>query len=203
MNKYDSALFGDERFPQRSPADGDGEARPARAGDDDIVVVDWSQYGLAAEVAPPPAEAAAKPAESVAEPGDEPTGPDKAAPAAARRRLLGDDAKRILVSAISRGYTRREAAAFVGCHPRTIARERKRDPEFASALAKAVRLLGCEAKDMIAKSARTNWRAAAFLLKHMLVLEDRAERNAEKARQEKRRRKLAKLSPGPWRSLEK
>ncbi len=84
----------------------------------------------------------------------------------------------------------------MGCHPRTIQRERRRDLEFHAALVKAEHLAGCEANDVVVQAARNNWRAAAFLLKHMLVLEDRAA-EAQKLSDRKKRR----LSRRPPRSL--
>ena len=83
-----------------------------------------------------------------------------------QRNILNADKRKIILAVIARGCSRRMAAGFVGCVPRTITRTANRDPEFAAALVRA------ENAARIAFTSRINaaaaepryWRAAAWWL---------------------------------------
>lgn len=71
-----------------------------------------------------------------------------------------------ILAIVSLGGTRGMAARFVGCTPRTIRNEARRDPEFAAALAKAADAPELSYLQSIRKAAQETryWRAAAWAL---------------------------------------
>jgi hypothetical protein len=103
-----------------------------------------------------------------------------------RPRKLDEVSKSILTRMLSRGFTVTEAAAFVGCNRTTVVREAKRDPVFGAEVKRAKDRAACEPKDVVVGAAKTNWRAAAWLINYIettrlveaKALEKRRERKA-------------------------
>ena len=89
------------------------------------------------------------------------------------QRALDAAAKQFIVKLIARGYALVDTARLIERHPRTLRRERKRDPAFDAALQRAQAVASCEPKEVVVQAAKTNWRAAAFLMRHHLALADR------------------------------
>ena len=56
---------------------------------------------------------------------------------AGRPRFLDDEKQKQVCEIISLGATQQDAADYLGCDVSTITKERRRNPEFAEALAKA------------------------------------------------------------------
>jgi len=87
-----------------------------------------------------------------------------------RKPFLTDALKRDVVTILAVGCTRRAAAAYVGCTPRTIRNTAARDPEFAEQLRAA------EGRQELTYLTRIHeaaikpqyWRAAAWFLEHRL-----------------------------------
>ena len=72
--------------------------------------------------------------------------------------------KERICTLISVGISRRQAAAYVGCHHATITRSARRDAEFAAALWEAEAYSEVEPLSRIVNAGKRSWRAAAWLL---------------------------------------
>jgi len=68
---------------------------------------------------------------------------------------------------LSLGVSRRQAAAYVSSSPSTIAREMKRDPQFAHTIRRCGQLAQLEPLLKIVESAKSDWRAAAWLTNYL------------------------------------
>lgn len=83
-----------------------------------------------------------------------------------RPRVL-DTAKKARVCAyLESGLSRRQAAAQVGCHYKSVAREIRRDPVFAEEVDFAERKGTVQPLLRIIKASQHSWRAAAWLMKN-------------------------------------
>ena len=98
-----------------------------------------------------------------------------------RPRALDAAAKSFICKLVARGAAIADAAALIDVARSTIGRERRRDPDFHTDLrhAKATARLGPQ--EVVTEAAKTNWRAAAFLMKHSLLLEQQLERARREA----------------------
>ena len=82
-----------------------------------------------------------------------------------RERTALDAAKKERIcTLLSVGVSRRQAAAYVGCHHATITRSARRDAEFAAGLREAEAYSEVEPLSRIVNAGKRSWRAAAWLL---------------------------------------
>ena len=112
-----------------------------------------------------------------------------------RPRALDDASKRFVCKLVARGAAVADAAALIDVSRKTIDNERRRDPDFHADLRRALAVARAEPREVVVEAAKTNWRAAAFLMKHMLMLEERRqpprEGSASTSRSRKAKMKLA------------
>lgn len=85
---------------------------------------------------------------------------------AGRPPVLDERKRRVVLTLLANGSSRRVAANYVGCSPSTISKTIARDSEFAAAVAAAEQNIEIESLREIRRAAkeRGNWRAAAWLL---------------------------------------
>lgn len=83
-----------------------------------------------------------------------------------RPRTLNDAKKARVCAYLESGLSRRQAAAQVGCHYLTVAREIERDPTFAEEVDFAERKGTVQPLLRIIKASQSSWRAAAWLMQH-------------------------------------
>lgn len=92
------------------------------------------------------------------------------------------------------GFSRRQAAAYLGISPTAITNAATRDPELAMELARAEQLADLQPELTLMAKSRKNWRAAAWYLEHKrkhprpLSREEKEEKHQERI--EARRRKM-------------
>jgi hypothetical protein len=87
------------------------------------------------------------------------------------RRPVLDNVKQDQICALlAIGFSRQEAARYVGCARSTIHRTAKRDPKFADKIRQAAynNEIGCVGKIQKAADKAQNWRAAAWLLERTI-----------------------------------
>lgn len=86
-----------------------------------------------------------------------------------RPPILNQDKRRQIVAILAVGGTRRLAASYVGCTPRTIRNTAARLPEFAEALRQAEMSTEVGYLDNILKASKDPkyWRAGAWALEHL------------------------------------
>ena len=85
-----------------------------------------------------------------------------------------DDVKRTEICAlVTAGMSLAKIANYVGCHPKTIRRERKSNPEFNQRIRSAQMAADLKPLETMRHAASTHWRAAAWLL-------EREDRNRER-----------------------
>lgn len=83
-----------------------------------------------------------------------------------RRHVLTNTKRKMIISLVANGSSRRVAAQYVGCAPSTITRTVRRIPEFAEELVRAEQLNEITLLRNIKNAAQNPryWRAAAWLL---------------------------------------
>lgn len=81
-----------------------------------------------------------------------------------RPRILNDDLINKLFMLVSVGFSRRQAAAYLGISPSAISNMASRQPEFAEELRRAEELNLLQSEMTLMAAARKNWRAAAWYL---------------------------------------
>jgi hypothetical protein len=84
-----------------------------------------------------------------------------------RPRTLTQERRREFLSLIASGLGMELAARHVGCSPRTIRREMKRDPDFAFDLEFSEKKAPLNPMKALYEIAQENWRAAAWLLERL------------------------------------
>ena len=84
-----------------------------------------------------------------------------------RPRAVDNDMQTRIVSLMSAGLSLRQVAAKVGVHHTTIMDAMRRDREFAEQVSEARTEGVSQPLAVVIKAARTNWRAAAWLAKHL------------------------------------
>jgi hypothetical protein len=87
-----------------------------------------------------------------------------------RRPVLDNVKQGQIIALLAMGFSRREAANYVGCARCTILRTAKRDPKFAENIRQAAykNEIGCVGKIQKAADKEQNWRAAAWLLERTI-----------------------------------
>ena len=85
-------------------------------------------------------------------------------PSNGRPRALDVESKRSIAMLIVEGYSLEEAAAYMACDRKTIYNERRRDEHFDFSLRRAYSMRNMEPLNTIRCAAKTNWRAAAWLV---------------------------------------
>jgi len=90
-------------------------------------------------------------------------------PKVGRPPVLDDAKRREILAILSVGCSRRSAAQYVGCSPKTIQNTAERDPEFAQRLQHAGQASEIEFLRSIKKAAKKEqyWRAAAWALERL------------------------------------
>ena len=83
-----------------------------------------------------------------------------------RVRVMTSEARRAICCYLQAGLSRRQAAAFVGCHHTAITKAAQRDAQFAAELEQAERQSEALPMLRVVKASRKSWRAAAWLVKH-------------------------------------
>ena len=102
-------------------------------------------------------------AEEVEEPGEARSVPGVAS---GRVRVMTGEVRRQVCCYLQAGLSRRQAAAFVGCHHTAITKAAQRDEQFAAELEQAERISEALPLMRVVKASRKSWRAAAWLAKH-------------------------------------
>ena len=100
-----------------------------------------------------------------------------------RPRKVDATIKELIPRLLSRGYTLKEAAAFAGCHEKTIRRARRSDPDFDEQIHRAGEVTGSELKEVVEQAGFQSWRAAAWMLKHQQQRADRDRKLRELVRE--------------------
>ena len=85
-----------------------------------------------------------------------------------RPRSLDETKQREILALISAGCGIETVARYVGCSPRTVYRETRRNKEFWDRFRKAELASSLNALKTIQNAATTNWRAATWLLERQL-----------------------------------
>jgi len=103
-----------------------------------------------------------------------------------RPRVLDAIKKAKIVSYFEMGLSQRQAAGMIGVDPRTIANERKRDPDFDDECLYANRRGACRPLLQVIQASQHSWRAAAWLIRNNkpcpeVRREDQEERDRETA----------------------
>ena len=80
--------------------------------------------------------------------------------------VLTEEVRKQICHYLQAGLSRRQAAAFIGCHNSAITKAARRDPRFAEELEQAERISEALPMLRIVKASRKSWRAAAWLVKH-------------------------------------
>src|SRR5262245_30409408 len=81
-----------------------------------------------------------------------------------RRRILNDAKCQEVCSLVTAGCGIEDAARHVGCVPKTIFREARRNPDFGKSLKEAQTAAELTPLNAMRDAAKQNWRAAAWLL---------------------------------------
>src|SRR5690349_15842720 len=84
-----------------------------------------------------------------------------------RPRFLDDAKRRDVIALLSQGTTIQTAAAYIGCSPRTLHRELIRDKQFHDQVRTACASCQLTPLHSLSNAARTNWRAAAWMLERI------------------------------------
>jgi hypothetical protein len=84
--------------------------------------------------------------------------------ASGRPRSLDDAKRREIAALLTAGYPIHAAAEYVGCSPRTIKREIRRNSEFAERVRRAETAGQLEPLSTVRNAAKSDWRAAAWYL---------------------------------------
>lgn len=79
---------------------------------------------------------------------------------------LDERAKELVCKMISIGISQRQTAAIVGCTSSAISHAARRDKKFSDQIRRAARISEVAPLMTIVESARTSWRAAAWLMKN-------------------------------------
>jgi hypothetical protein len=85
-----------------------------------------------------------------------------------RQAVLDETARREVLALLSAGISRRNAAYYVGCAPKTIPNTMRRDPEFARQVRRAETHWELGLVHAIRVAGRQSWRANAWLLERVL-----------------------------------
>jgi hypothetical protein len=84
------------------------------------------------------------------------------------RKTVLDDAKRGEIRGLlASGISLRQAARCVGCDPHTIRREMQRNDAFREEIERSKKLLNTAPFSALMEAAKTNWRAAAWVLERL------------------------------------
>jgi hypothetical protein len=81
-----------------------------------------------------------------------------------RPKVLTPEMIEKLYMLLSVGFSRRQAAAYLGISPGTICTAAGKNPEFAAELRRAEELTALQSEMTLMAAARQNWRAAAWYL---------------------------------------
>jgi hypothetical protein len=84
-----------------------------------------------------------------------------------RPRALDEAKKREICALVAAGSTVSRASRYVGCVHKTVVNEARRDREFAEKLRRAEWQAEMDPLAALKGKAKTNWRAAAFLLNRL------------------------------------
>jgi hypothetical protein len=84
-----------------------------------------------------------------------------------RPPVLDDLGRARICALVSIGISLRSAARMVGCHPKTIRREARRNPDFGNELRKSQSQAQVGPIKTMREAAATNWRAAAWWLERL------------------------------------
>jgi hypothetical protein len=105
---------------------------------------------------------------SFSPPGSPPAGAPPAATTGTKKlgrpRALDDAKKREICALIAAGVRVARASRYVGCCEHTVQNEARRDRDFAEKLERAEAQAELEPLSSLRHKAKTNWRAAAYLL---------------------------------------
>ena len=119
-----------------------------------------------------------------------------------RSRVMTRDVRWQICCYLQAGMSRRQAAAFVGCHHTAITRAAQRDAQFAAELEQSERISEALPMLRIVKASRKSWRAAAWLVKNnkphgWLRREHQEERDREDAESVVRTERLMREADAP------
>lgn len=92
-----------------------------------------------------------------------------------RPRVLDDVKKREICALVTAGMSLAKVARYVGCHPKTIARERQACAEFDERMRRADMAAELSPLEAMRRASATHWRAAAWML-------ERGDRRADRRR---------------------
>jgi hypothetical protein len=84
-----------------------------------------------------------------------------------RPRVLDAFTRGRICELLGSGMSQRQVAAYVDCSRATLQREMKRNLEFAASIDQCMQLAELQPLMRIARAAQTDWRAAAWLVKHL------------------------------------
>ncbi len=129
-----------------------------------------------------------------ASPAADPPPPTAASKKPGRPRVLDEAKKREICALVAAGASITRASRYVGCSDETIANEKRRDPAFAEKLCRAEMEAEMEPINSIRQKARSNWRAAAFLLNRLSDDQKKAIMSTEFKQQSLRDFRLAFLT---------
>lgn len=101
-------------------------------------------------------------------------------PSSGRPKSLDPEAKKCICALVAQGFSLKQAATYVACNRETIRNERRRDPHFDANLRRALEMADIQPLDLIHRTAKTSWRAAAWLVefRRRVKKEDREARDA-------------------------
>jgi len=101
-----------------------------------------------------------------------------------RPRVLDNAKKAKIIAYFEMGLSQRQAAGMIGVDPRTVANERKRDPDFDEECLYANRRGACRPLLKVIQASNRSWRAAAWLVRnHKPCPEVRREESEERERE--------------------
>jgi hypothetical protein len=187
---WDAGWSGVEVGHQAPPAGGEIVVRPSEDG----LAEPLAEAALAGTTRAPGSLEPSDAALVVYEPGSEPTVVPPRAIRRGRPVAVDEACKNRIVSLMGYGMSLRQAAARVGVHHTALLKAMDRDEQFADQVAEARMDAAAQPLMTVIRASRSNWRAAAWLAKHLSqrqwMSEHRDEREHEAARLAELRKQL-------------